>query len=323
MRNIYQYWIAGVAFALATVCAQVAARELPGMYLEESFENIMDGDIGGQNGWVVEDGSATVQAGQVSSGLKALRLQAATVSRAVSNTANLWVAFDARMDAAPTTVPAATPGNSKVTFYVNTNRYLVVQDGPDNVETDTQMPLGQWVRFSVYSSETDDFWNLAMNGTNVADRLRFTSEVAASEFVLTEPDVCFVDEICISEYELADDPVDTDGDGCPDWWELKHFGGITNSPGEVRGQGGLTPLEAYIAGVDPDGRFYVRLDSPASENHFRLQWDAAPFREYIILRTTSLAEPFIPCGNVVWPDDSFVDTNQTGSAFYRISVRIH
>ncbi len=46
--------------------------------------------------------------------------------------------------------------------------------------------------------------------------------------------------------------LDTDGDGIPDWWAYKHFGGITNVIAGADDDGdGASNLHEYIAGTDP------------------------------------------------------------------------
>ncbi len=47
-------------------------------------------------------------------------------------------------------------------------------------------------------------------------------------------------------------PPDTDGDGLPDWWEERHFGGPTAAdPDEDADGDGLTNMEEFLLGTDP------------------------------------------------------------------------
>ena len=56
--------------------------------------------------------------------------------------------------------------------------------------------------------------------------------------------------------------VDGDGDGLPDPWELYRFGNLGQVPGNP-GAGGLTVLQHFIAGTDPNnpqGTFHLRIN---------------------------------------------------------------
>jgi parallel beta-helix repeat protein len=46
-------------------------------------------------------------------------------------------------------------------------------------------------------------------------------------------------------------PIDVDGDGLPDNWELEHFGDLNESATDDNDNDGFTNLEEYIAGTDP------------------------------------------------------------------------
>ena len=51
---------------------------------------------------------------------------------------------------------------------------------------------------------------------------------------------------------INDFSTDTDGDGLPDWWELKYFGSITGAVAAADGDGdGWTNLQEYRRGGDP------------------------------------------------------------------------
>ena len=59
------------------------------------------------------------------------------------------------------------------------------------------------------------------------------------------------------------DPVDTDGDLLPDWWELAHFGSTTGANANADPDADLhTNLTEYLAGSDPDDAQSVPLASP-------------------------------------------------------------
>ena len=49
---------------------------------------------------------------------------------------------------------------------------------------------------------------------------------------------------------------DTDGNGLPDWWELKYFGAIGQDPNADASGDGLTNLQAYTLGDNPTDYFF-------------------------------------------------------------------
>jgi len=67
------------------------------------------------------------------------------------------------------------------------------------------------------------------------------------------PGVGFDDPPDARTYDIgADEFVDTDADGLPDWWELKHFGSATAAgPTDDDDSDTLTNLEEYYYGTDP------------------------------------------------------------------------
>lgn len=64
---------------------------------------------------------------------------------------------------------------------------------------------------------------------------------------------------------------DTDGDGLPDWWEHQHFGGPTAADANEVGPKGLTLLQEFIAGTDPndpEDYFIVTGITPVYADHY-------------------------------------------------------
>ena len=94
----------------------------------------------------------------------------------------------------------------------------------------------------------------------------------------------------------ANCPIDSDGDGLPDEWELAH--GL-NPDSAVGGDGangnpdgdGYTNLQEYLAGTDPhDAQSYLKFESiTRTPGALTLRFIAAAGRSYSILYRPSLA----------------------------------
>ena len=125
-------------------------------------------------------------------------------------------------------------------------------------------------------------------------------------------------------------PVDTDGDGLSDAWELQHFGNLNqNGNGDFDGDG-VNNLREYRAGTnptDPNSLFEV-VEITKVSNGVAIQWSSQAGRRYSVKRSDSLLTPLenytVVTSSVAAtpPMNLFVDTNTAGSAqfFYLIQV---
>jgi hypothetical protein len=58
----------------------------------------------------------------------------------------------------------------------------------------------------------------------------------------------------------AVDTIDSDGDGLPDAWEMRHFGNLLQGPNDDLDHDGFTNIQEYLAGTDPtDPNSYLRI----------------------------------------------------------------
>jgi hypothetical protein len=119
---------------------------------------------------------------------------------------------------------------------------------------------------------------------------------------------------------------DTDGDGIPDWWEIKHFAGPTNAlAGAFAANGINTLLETYVAGLDPSdptARFVVRCQP--QNGQMVLSWyPVLPERTYSVLMSTNPAQGYQLQANLPGPINTYTNTaSPAGNAgFYRIRVQ--
>ena len=127
------------------------------------------------------------------------------------------------------------------------------------------------------------------------------------------------------------DPVDTNGNGIADSWELEHFPGgeldvLQDSDGD-----GVSDLAEYYAGTDPMDADDVLAMEPAThdpeDDRFTLIWASVPGRGYRVTATSDLlagtwtvvhgpVEAATGEYTMSWVDDS-VDGVQR---FYRVEV---
>jgi hypothetical protein len=125
-------------------------------------------------------------------------------------------------------------------------------------------------------------------------------------------------------------PVDVDGDGLSDSWEMQYFGNLNqNGAGDFDGDG-VSNLREYRAGTnptDPNSLFELVEISPVS-NGVAIQWTSQPNRRYRVRRSDSLLKPpaeYVVVGSQLAatpPFNLFIDTLASGSAqfFYLIEI---
>lgn len=117
----------------------------------------------------------------------------------------------------------------------------------------------------------------------------------------------YIDVRSFSEYTTGDyrvqvdrvaDAVDSDGDGLPDDWEVKHSFNPNSPVGEHGASGNpdadnLGNLEEFLAGTDPrDGSSAILLtDSTGPVAGGRITWTAVPYGTYRVFRSPVLANP--------------------------------
>jgi hypothetical protein len=296
--------------------------------LQETFETLTPGSIGGQGSWVLESGTGDVQTSQVYAGSQALQVQSGSVSHSLTNSESaIWTRFQAFITGAPDTNPTVTAGNTSVAFFVNTNLTLTVYSNTTPVELSVPVATNAWTRFDVYCDYSNMTWNLSMNGTTVSAGLPLYSDNQQIEEVLianNSSDMVYVDDLEILNEELAALAPDFDDDGLPDWWEQKYSTSITGLTAEApSANNGYSYLQTYIAGISPlsNEPFKTIRSGP-----FGLSWDAKAGRLYDILWASDLQSEFSPVATgLLASQTEFIDTSSNTnlpSGFYKLQVRI-
>lgn len=119
---------------------------------------------------------------------------------------------------------------------------------------------------------------------------------------------------------------DSDGDGLPDYWEIKYFGDLTTTDGTGDQDGdGLTDYEEYLSASDPtsSSSSFVFYDSPPSPTTFTVRWAGASNRTYTIRYTTNLMESFtVLATNIPGtpPVNEYDHTISSFHTFYRVHL---
>ncbi|RKX47693.1 MAG: hypothetical protein DRP64_00370 [Verrucomicrobia bacterium] len=313
-----------------TVQGPLPPAPLPFLETFEVADGISSGPIDGQNGWVSSGGSADVQSGifHPGSGSQALQMQSTEVSHDLTNDGSaVWLRFQTFCTGIPSATPAV-PADTTLFFFVNPNLNLVVYSNTVPVELSVQVPTNAWVRFDVYCDYDDQYWDLSMDGINVAAGLPlYSTSNSLGSMILGNgsSDPVYVDQIDIADTEqTAGGLPDSDDDEIPDWWEQKNFGGVTSVvAGNTSGNAGLTYLETYIVGVSPfvyDP--YVVSVVPDGNG---LTWNPVESRWYSVYWAPTLTNGFtLLQGNIEYPQSEFIDSAHAGddTGFYRLKVQV-
>ncbi len=132
------------------------------------------------------------------------------------------------------------------------------------------------------------------------------------------------------DLRLGAAPVDSDGDGLADSWEMQHFGSLGANPGDDPDGDGVNNLREFRAGTNPTdaaSRFEV-LEITRVPNGISLLWSSQPDRRYRVKRTANLFSPpaqytVVQAGLLATPPfNQFVDTTTANGAqfFYLIEI---
>ena len=122
---------------------------------------------------------------------------------------------------------------------------------------------------------------------------------------------------------------DSNNDGIADAWELLHFGTLNIDPNADPDNDGMSNLEEYLAGTDPNNALDVLQVKTGSFGFngttVTLTWGSVPTRQYYIQKTPDLATPWVDSGLGLISSDGatttrvFTDT-PAPVRFYRVQA---
>ncbi len=283
----------------------------------ESFEERTLGTLNTQHGWVADAG-ATVQTGTVCVGSQALRLQDATASHTfIEAQDNVLIEFQAKFIRGVVTL--AYTGTTVAIFSIDTNGYLVAYSNETPITISGTTLSDDWHSFKAQLDYTAQTWDMTVDDTLLVDDFAFYS--AQSDFTKiafkSGSEAAYLDEIYVANQTL-----DTDGDGIPDTWEDEHYNGITNAIATNLCANGInTILEAYITGLNP-----TNANSTFKLGGFGnvLQWSNVSDRVYTIYWTSNLLSGFGAPWKSNITSGVFTDTFHEAETegFYKLEVEM-
>jgi hypothetical protein len=146
---------------------------------------------------------------------------------------------------------------------------------------------------------------------------------AANTFSFSSADRAKVERVDLT---VAAKPLDSNGDGLPDYWVAQYFGGFANPTNDFD-HDGLSNLQEYLAGTDPTDPLslleFVNVDYAAGGA--TVTWTSTVGRYYRIVRSANLLTGFAPLVgglSATPPLNTYVDATATNQApfFYRVEV---
>ncbi|MEI6789034.1 MAG: LamG-like jellyroll fold domain-containing protein, partial [bacterium] len=231
----------------------------------ERFETntVHVGDINGQNGWsACPSSTILVQTSVVWEGSQALAMKSSadmpanlSLLFAVSNAPVVWM--DVHVQATESAIPTNAVSGSAMMFF-DGNGYLKAYDGASALSnkwvTLTNVTscgmTGAWVRLTTKLDYAAQRWLVCVDGILAGDGLGFATSASHFTAVSLKGSQGGMDALTITTNQPAG--LSLDGDHLPDDWEMANFGSLDQVDSGDPDHDGLTNLQEYRLGTDPN-----------------------------------------------------------------------
>jgi len=194
-----------------------------------------------------------------------------------------------------------------------------------DTEADGEGGNGALVRFDT-AAPVDEIWR---TGGNLG---RFDPGGSVTEGQAPQPGgKVFTNEERNYHFGLTLETIDGDGDRMNDGWEIRYFGGITNSAGNVTDDwdgDGFIDLHEFLAATDPTNGASLMAFTGAAETGtnglFALRWQAVTGKTYRVLSRGSLGQGTWDTNAVgiegVSPECVHTVSVDSAEAFFRVEL---